>query len=658
MVSVVYVLGLQAAVFLIAKFHHSINSDFSKSCDESVAAVIMSDVWLAFGNDGGWIFDAIVTSLEKHQEVCNDRRMIRVPPTLMDGSFLSKLRNGEAIWLLQRLSFLTRLSKILTAALDSIIHRKSFEIYLYGLETLPKVSSFLIARIFNASELGPEELGKRGSPTRNSTELDLDMKAKLVTTEELSHAVGNYLGTNFTREIFCPAPWWDRSCHIALIIGTFTHGFGSYDSMSRDPLLPFSHKINSYTIANPCFGNVLLAFNSAIKEASNFVNAARGGSDKLLEPKEAKTNALNNGHVQMDSVQKNASSIGPVVDVLCKTFRASVSAEANSFLNAATIGESVQERRLMMPDAPVLDKLLISLVEIIEVNMGICFYPHSVGKTETSAFCFWELTENNTMQNIVAAPRNFRSKLVVLPSLHDASNYVHSSPLSLELEASSIETPEEKRERMVTLGLTRVGIAALLLSTKQSVCTLSEFLPFRSDVACPPSWINDKVLSQNICVALINVGSPLLSHERFTTVHVDVLRALAVCDWQKEEDTKFFTIERFLAMSNACNINCREAESYLCNILLPFCLRLAVCGNDTSVESNEAIKEKDPPLLKKVVKRPGAVISEVEYNEDSVLSCYKEALSLQHLTHIPDPAVPLEAHSDEAIYRALAIIRR
>ena len=31
----------------------------------------------------------------------------------------------------------------------------------------------------------------RGSPTKNAMELDVDMKAKVVTTEELSHAVGN-----------------------------------------------------------------------------------------------------------------------------------------------------------------------------------------------------------------------------------------------------------------------------------------------------------------------------------------------------------------------------------------------------------------------------------------------------------------------------------
>jgi hypothetical protein len=106
-------------------------------------------------------------------------------------------------------------------------------------ETLLKVPSFRITYIFNSSELGPEELGKRGSTTRNYTELDLDMKAKLVKTEELSHAVWYLLGTSLTREIYYPAPWWDRSCHIALLIGTFTRGLGSYDSMSRDLLFAF-----------------------------------------------------------------------------------------------------------------------------------------------------------------------------------------------------------------------------------------------------------------------------------------------------------------------------------------------------------------------------------------------------------------------------------
>jgi hypothetical protein len=39
-------------VFLIAKFH-SLNTDSSKCSDESAVSLIMADVLLAFGNDGG-----------------------------------------------------------------------------------------------------------------------------------------------------------------------------------------------------------------------------------------------------------------------------------------------------------------------------------------------------------------------------------------------------------------------------------------------------------------------------------------------------------------------------------------------------------------------------------------------------------------------------
>jgi hypothetical protein len=56
--------------------------------------------------------------------------------------------------------------------------------------------------------------------------------------------------------------------------------------------LPFSHKINSYTMANLCIGNILLAFNSAIEEASNFVNATGEGSDKVREPSGTNASSL------------------------------------------------------------------------------------------------------------------------------------------------------------------------------------------------------------------------------------------------------------------------------------------------------------------------------------------------------------------------------
>jgi hypothetical protein len=81
-----------------------------------------------------------------------------------------------------------------------------------------------------------------------------------------------------------------------------------------------------------------------------------------------------------------------------------------------------------MPDAEVLDKLLLSLVELIEANMGVCLSTHPVGKSEASSFCFWELNENNATLNSCAVTGNFRSKLIVMPTSNDASNCVHSAP--------------------------------------------------------------------------------------------------------------------------------------------------------------------------------------------------------------------------------------
>jgi hypothetical protein len=103
-------------------------------------------------------------------------------------------------------------------------------------------------------------------------------------------------------------------------------------------------------MANLCIGNILLAFNSAIEEASNFVNATGEGSDKVREASGTNASSLNNVKDKMDSVQKVqfhhvngenfAPSIGPLVDVHFKTFRVTISTETNSFLNAVRSGES------------------------------------------------------------------------------------------------------------------------------------------------------------------------------------------------------------------------------------------------------------------------------------------------------------------------------
>lgn len=46
------------------------------------------------------------------------------------------------------------------------------------------------------------------------------------------------------------APWWDRSCDLGLIVGTFIHGLGNYEAMRGDEELPFINRINYYVKCN------------------------------------------------------------------------------------------------------------------------------------------------------------------------------------------------------------------------------------------------------------------------------------------------------------------------------------------------------------------------------------------------------------------------
>jgi hypothetical protein len=96
---------------------------------------------------------------------------------------------------------------------------------------------------FKMAELGYEQLGQRGCQTSTVSCMDVDLKSRLVSTEELMLAVNSL----FRRiDHSSPVIWWDRSCDIALLIGTFVHGLGNYEAMLNDDTLPFAEKIRRY----------------------------------------------------------------------------------------------------------------------------------------------------------------------------------------------------------------------------------------------------------------------------------------------------------------------------------------------------------------------------------------------------------------------------
>jgi hypothetical protein len=98
------------------------------------------------------------------------------------------------------------------------------------------------------TELGIEQLGQRGCASDSVALMDIDLVSRLISAEELKLKIGLLLrNLNHTP----PVSWWDRSCDIALLIGTFVHGLGNYEAMKNDNSLPFVKKLECYAKTDP-----------------------------------------------------------------------------------------------------------------------------------------------------------------------------------------------------------------------------------------------------------------------------------------------------------------------------------------------------------------------------------------------------------------------
>lgn len=134
----------------------------------------------------------------------------------------------------------------------------------------------------NSKELGYEQLAQRGCQTCNISSLDIDLKSRLVSTEELTLSL-SLLFTEVNHK--APATWWDRSCDIALLLGTFVHGLGNYDAMLNDDTLPFIYKISKYAKSDTFCCDAQKRFSAAASAAKKVCDDALEAS-KLKAQKE------------------------------------------------------------------------------------------------------------------------------------------------------------------------------------------------------------------------------------------------------------------------------------------------------------------------------------------------------------------------------------
>jgi len=344
--SYVYQLGLQVAMSLLS------NIDCSEVSAEGMDEVVRKNLreilepWVCPGKDFQWICDSVLSALCMHMRVKAHEAFVRMPLCLVEPMFLSELRQGAAIRSLHRLSFLSRLNSVVEVAVDRII-----------------------------GDLGPEELGRRGCLTRDVSALDLDLKARHVTTEELLHALGTRLYSSISESTVSCAPWWDWSCDIGLVVGTFIHGLGNYDGMRKDEELPFLNRMNAYVQYNKVESESYRRFDHA-------ADAAKRVFDKALETMKIKFQQQTTAAVAAviaanknsgDSVAKEAYqletqkmddddviSLPRLKDATLESYRKSLDVSSKARKKGTVICS------LPLPDATYLDRLLVRIVEKLE----------------------------------------------------------------------------------------------------------------------------------------------------------------------------------------------------------------------------------------------------------------------------------------------------
>jgi hypothetical protein len=362
--SYLYQLGLQVGVTALEE----LRSGFT-------AALLRAKIqeWLGLGcrQELDWICNSVLSVMKLHVEVESHRRPLRMPIILAEPSYVCDLRRGSGFRALRRVGVLARLNQLVMRCLDNTL-----------------------------SNLGHEELGKRGCASNVLATLDADLKSRFVTTEELALAIG----TTFRRvDSKPPAAWWDRSCDIALVIGTFVHGLGNYKNMKADESLPFAVKIHRTTqsdeacrTAIQCFRTACratrqvfddaleagrikaeLEVQAAVAKAAKSASQREEDAAKLREGGEGVEAAIRNmpetqveNAFEFDGTDSHFVTLSRmhkcVHDSLETGSSASSSPEGPKSEKADGVEKGRDELELQMPDARVLDHRLMRVLDAIE----------------------------------------------------------------------------------------------------------------------------------------------------------------------------------------------------------------------------------------------------------------------------------------------------
>ena len=429
--------------------------------------------WLGYSSESevSWICESVSSVAAMHVDVASCTRYLRMPLSLVDGDYVTELRKGPALRALRRVGIMDRLNSIIDDVANDVI-----------------------------ASLGPEEMGRRGCLIKDYSTMDTDSKCRHLTSEELVLGLGALLDSH-AEQTNAPAVWWNRSCDLALVVGSFVHGFGNYESMRSDEELPFASLMGAHAahdVGCAAAGRFFIAatmisrrvFDEALEsskakaqlEAHAAVAAAvaatkkahaEGASDDIIKGATAGvTDAVNELDVEADDL--HLVTLTRLNRRISESHRSCLRQERTEGL-----GSDVKPSDLLpLPDPRVLDSRLAELVETIEtrsVPTSTITQPLSslIADKPEPVVSSHEILESSR-RRFNAAPDNFGRDSNGIGfsgnqcgsthrSLDDGSDYaVGSASPDLNFIATGNDGPRYLRALGVPINITRYAIVSVV----------------------------------------------------------------------------------------------------------------------------------------------------------------------------------------------------
>lgn len=444
--------------------------------------------------------------------------------------------------------------------------------------------------------------------------------------EELSHAIGKRID-----EIAegCPfnklTSWWDRSCDLSLLIGTFYHGLGNYDVIFTDKTLPFESKRNS--LENEILYNSEGTENVACisRSITSFFEPWKGNkaqkedSSGRCVDKKIDVDAVDNVGVMIDDTNMSqdvdnskdeCNFLNPLkefgLDLLCE--------KINKDLSAMIPKIGVPPIKKIIPSVELLNcriKQLVSLIENQKSNkstkidqnvhnrMRDCQpggnSPDSKGMSPTLSH-FLEILGHEKLRYHVCFTNHFKGQI----------RHVNT------LVWDNIEIPKGKRGCGLPKIISWFGLVGLLYADKRAVQQLVDTdivideKNQRSSCSGPqqgsifygkvPTSIRDnEELRQCLFAGLLCCGMPSVP-DRENSFHLHHVVNIA--------------LKLSISESSSQSHSLVEVQLYFTEILLPHCLRLTLHYEDNKSDNIQNGKDLETESEKCVLPDPMRKITE------------------------------------------------